>query len=101
MRYGDISAALLCYQKFRRYAFWVVFQSVIALWRSITLLQKRYCVMGSFWEPYYVIGAHNVFFLCITKKRSKSYKNTKAWLSWVMGTGIQLDAAGLHHTLTS
>ena len=35
-------------------------KNVIALWRSITRLQKRYCVMRSFWERYYVIGTHKV-----------------------------------------
>ena len=54
------SKTLWCYSKFQRYALWTVFQSVIAIWRFITLLQKRYCVTGSFWESYDVIGAHNV-----------------------------------------
>ena len=54
------SKTLFSYWKFQRYASWTVFQSVIALlWRSITLLQKRYRVMGSFWERRHAFGAHN------------------------------------------
>ena len=39
-----------------------------------------------------------LFFLCITKKRVKN--NTEILRCCVTGTGIPLDTAGSHHTLT-
>ena len=58
--HNAFSKTLLQYWKCQRYASSTVFQSIIAIWRSITVLQKRYCVMGSFWERYYVIGNFSV-----------------------------------------